>query len=310
MQPQDRRRSSVAPQGRRRSSVAPATRRRSSRWATESSFLDAAGDAGLLGLFDSRVDQDETEPATFSKALADLVARLVHLSARTPDAVRAELRSWRRAHLDALTHEDVVGLVFEELLPSVLSQLVVLKERSKVLSALGVCASVFFMCGDLFSSIGVALKLVFARSIFGYVMFGVLALCVATHVLQAYVEREASTYFCGSVLMLKPVIAGYRALVGYSRGDAKLQQDPFVSLVTTQIVEVGMQTIPNAFIQAVALVHALEQSNETFMFAFRLISLFFSLAHIGFLFASTWESLAWSSAAACQARRGATPAQV
>ena len=42
MQPQDRRRSSVAPQGRRRSSVAPATRRRSSRWATESSFLDAA----------------------------------------------------------------------------------------------------------------------------------------------------------------------------------------------------------------------------------------------------------------------------
>ena len=176
MQPQDRRRSSVAPQGRRRSSVAPATRRRSSRWATESSFLDAAGDAGLLGLFDSRVDQDETEPATFSKALADLVARLVHLSARTPDAVRAELRSWRRAHLDALTHEDVVGLVFEELLPSVLSQLVVLKERSKVLSALGVCASVFFMCGDLFSSIGVALKLVFARSIFGYVMFGVLSM--------------------------------------------------------------------------------------------------------------------------------------
>ena len=81
--------------------------------------------------------------------------------------MRAELRSWRRAHLDALTHEDVVGLVFEELLPSVLSQLVVLKERSKVLSALGVCASVFFMCGDLFSSIGVALKLVFARSIFG-----------------------------------------------------------------------------------------------------------------------------------------------
>ena len=48
MQPQDRRRSSVAPQGRRRSSVAPATRRRSSRWATESSFLDAAGDAGLI----------------------------------------------------------------------------------------------------------------------------------------------------------------------------------------------------------------------------------------------------------------------
>ena len=214
MQPQDRRRSSVAPQGRRRSSVAPATRRRSSRWATESSFLDAAGDAGLLGLFDSRVDQDETEPATFSKALADLVARLVHLSARTPDAVRAELRSWRRAHLDALTHEDVVGLVFEELLPSVLSQLVVLKERSKVLSALGVCASVFFMCGDLFSSIGVALKLVFARSIFGYVMFGVLALCVDLSRIPVYLyfrPEEIGEHLQVTLLLAVAALLGVRA---------------------------------------------------------------------------------------------------
>ena len=270
MQPQSRRRPSDmqqgSPQPRRRSSrVAPASHaKRNSKFQSRSeSFLDAAGDAGLLALFDSRTDRDETEPATFSKALADLISRLVHLSARTPDAVRAELRNWRREHLDALTHEDLVGLLFEELLPSVLSQLVVLKERSKVLSALGVCASIFFMCGDLFSSIGVALKLAFARSVFGYAMFGVLALSVATHILQANIEREDFKSICGSVLMLKPVIAGYRALVGYSRGlDTGLKHDPFVSLVQTQVVEVGTQTIPNAFLQAFALIHALEQTEK------------------------------------------------
>ena len=124
--------------------------------APRKSSLRAAFDALPTTAVKLSLKSDQPRPSRHSKHFSR--CSLVTNGARTPALAREELARWRQQRLRGLADADIVGLVFEKLLPVVLAQFVRLKEYARVFDAAMIVKTILMTWGDTVSDIVVAVQ--------------------------------------------------------------------------------------------------------------------------------------------------------
>ena len=197
-------------------------------------------------------DDEEAGITDIAEQFQVLVNQLINDKVVTAAGVENPIGTWRRQCLRGVEDPRVLSF-FTDALPTVVARLVELEQNFRVAQKRNVIGTVLLTFFDTLSDYSAFLVLYSEDSSYAAPMLAVMVVSLLTQALGVrYVTKEGPLAAFGALCGLKPIIDGIHIVFNIPNQPGALR--PQVAFTYTRGIETSTESIPFAFMQALALV--------------------------------------------------------